>query len=134
MVKKKTKEVPNSLRIWFCIHFLLDYLFGIPLLFFPEQFFGLFSLPVFDTFSARLVGAALLGIGGVSLLNNKSSFETYNSLLNLKIIWSVSAIIGILISIVQGFSRIAWLFLFVFLIFSLIWIYYKLRINNNLYK
>ena len=134
MVKKKIKAVPNSLRTWFFIHFLFDYLFGIPLLFFPKQFLILFGFPVIDFFAARLVGAALLGIGGVSLLSNKTGFETYNSLLNLKIIWSLSAIIGILITMSQSYLAAEWLFFFIFLVFSLIWIYYKLKINNKLYK
>lgn len=134
MVKKKIKEViPKSLRTWFLIHFVLDYLFGIPLLFFPEYFLLFCNLPpVTDLLSLRLVGAALLGIGGISLLSNKAGFETYNSLLNLKIIWSVSALIGILIAMNQGYPSKGWLFFFIFLVFSLIWIYYKLRINNYL--
>ncbi len=86
MVKKKIKEIPNSLRNWFFMHFLFDYIFGIPLLFFPGQFLNLFNIQVGDLLAIRLFGAALLGIGGVSLLSNKANFETYNSLLNLKII------------------------------------------------
>ena len=78
MVKKKIKEVPSSLRTWFLIHFIVDYLFGIPLLFFPKAFLRFCGLPVNDLLPLRLVGAALLAIGGVSYLNNKSGFETYN--------------------------------------------------------
>jgi len=71
-----------------------------------------------------------LAIGGVSYLNNKSGFETYNSLLNLKIIWSVLAVLGILVTMSQGYPSKGWLFFFIFLVFSLIWTYYKLKINN----
>ncbi|MBS3171858.1 hypothetical protein J4449_04580 [Candidatus Woesearchaeota archaeon] len=130
MVKKKIKEVPSSLRTWFLIHFIVDYLFGIPLLFFPEAFLRFCGLPVNDLLPLRLVGAALLAIGGVSYLNNKSGFETYNSLLNLKIIWSVLAVLGILVTMSQGYPSKGWLFFFIFLVFSLIWTYYKLKINN----
>ncbi len=57
------KEVPNSLRTWFVIHFIADMLFGIPLLFFPEFVLPLLGWGVVDPISTRVVGAALMGIG-----------------------------------------------------------------------
>ena len=35
-MKSAEKQVPGSLRVWFVIHFAVDMLFAIPLLFFPE--------------------------------------------------------------------------------------------------
>lgn len=127
---RNTKQVPNSLKIWFFIHFIIDYLLAIPLLFFPDYFLRYLGWITPDIFLARLVGAALIGIGGVSLLQNKSSLDSYNSLLTLKILWSLTAIISIILSILEGTTpKIIWLILIIFIIFSILWIYYKLKIN-----
>lgn len=32
------KKVPKSLKNWFIVHFIIDYIFGIPLLIFPVTF------------------------------------------------------------------------------------------------
>ncbi len=120
-------SVPASLRVWFVIHFIIDFIFGIPLLFFPAQILRFAGWPAIDVFSARLVGAALLGIGGISLLARNAERETYRNLLGLKIIWSVSAIVGIILSL-PGYPLFGWLALILFAVFSIIWIYYRLRI------
>ena len=49
----------------------------------------------------------------------------FQALLTLKIIWSVTAILGFIISLVQGAPAATWLFLILFAAFSVIWIYYK---------
>ncbi len=123
------KSVPNSLRTWFAIHFLVDILFALPLLFYPVWFLNLFGFTITETLTARLVGAALIGIGGTSLLLNKKGLETYNALLSLKIIWSISAIIGIILTILESSQKSLYLFLLIFILFSSIWVYYKIRIK-----
>ncbi|MBI2671424.1 hypothetical protein HYX16_00660 [Candidatus Woesearchaeota archaeon] len=130
---KNAKEVPNSLKIWFLIHFVIDYLFAIPLTFFPNSFLKILGWTIVDNLSARLVGAALIGIGGISLLENKSSLDIYNSLLTLKILWSLAAIIGITISISEGTApKIIWSILIIFIMFSILWIYYKIKLKQKI--
>lgn len=80
---------------------------------------------------ARLVGAALLGIGGVSLLANQKGLESYNSLLSLKIIWSTAAIIAISFSIIDGAPNSVWLILFIFVVFSIVWLRYKVHLTQK---
>src|SRR3989344_8427676 len=131
---KNPKEVPKYLKIWFLIHFIIDYLFAIPLLLFPVTFLKFLGWTTIDTLLARLISAALIGIGGVSLLENKSSLESYNSLLTLKILFSTTAIIGIVISITEGNKiKFVWLLLTIFVLFSVLWIYYKIKISRNFY-
>jgi len=96
------KQIPSSLRTWFVIHFMVDYLFAIPLFIAPAWFLSLFGFTIIDFVTARLVAAALFAVGGISLLSSNASIETYKSLLKLKIIWSVSAIAGLLLSLWQG--------------------------------
>jgi len=123
------KQIPSSLRAWFVLHFMVDYLFAIPLFIAPAWFLSLFGFTVIDPVTARLVAAALLAVGGISLLSRNESVNVYNSLLKLKILWSVSAITGLLVSLWQGAPALLWLAVCAFALFSGIWNYYfwKLR-------
>ncbi|MGB2963724.1 MAG: hypothetical protein WBB69_07025 [Anaerolineales bacterium] len=125
---KSNIQVPESLRVWFVIHFVVDILFAIPLLFFPEVIMPLLGWTVVDPITSRLVGAALLGIGGESLLGRNASREVFSAMLNLKILWASSAVLGIGLGIAAGGPPMAWGFLVVFVIFGGIWIYYRSKI------
>ncbi len=117
-------EVPKSLRVWFKIHFIIDLIFGVPLMLIPEIFLGDLGWSRIDPITARLVGAALIGIGGVSLLENNASKESYHSLLTLKLIWSLAAILALVLSILKGAPFMVWILLGVFVLFFLLWGYY----------
>jgi hypothetical protein len=121
-------KVLSSLRQWFLLHFMVDYLIGIPLLLAPEWTLALFGFAPVEVFTARLVGAALLAIGGVSLLPH--SRKVYDILLSLKIIWALTAFLGILFSISEGAPRAAWLFLAIFTFFGCVWIYFKVQLKG----
>jgi len=118
-------KVPNSLRTWFIIHFIVDIIFALPLLIAPIWFLSLFGFSVTETITPRLVGAALIGIGGTSFLIRDKSLGEFQALLTLKIIWSITAVIGLFASIIQGSPKATWLFLALFALFSGVWIYYK---------
>ena len=88
-------KIPPGLRTWFLIHFFVDMLFAIPLLFFPEVIMPWFGWEYVDPVMSRLVGAALLGIGGESLFSRTAALDTYRALLRLKIIWASGAILAL---------------------------------------
>lgn len=119
------KEVPKSLRIWFIIHFFVDYAFAIPLLINPIWFLSLFGWKIIDPFASRLVAAGLFSVGGVSLLERNSNLDVYKSLLNLKIILSSAALIGIFITIINGGPIFGWLIFGLYALFFIIWVYYR---------
>ncbi|MEK6955082.1 MAG: hypothetical protein AABW52_00325, partial [Nanoarchaeota archaeon] len=96
------KTIPKSLKNWFMIHFIIDYIFGILLIISPEFILKIFNWTTIDPITSRIVGAALIGIGSISLLERNSTIETYKVLLKLKIIWSSLAILGILLSIKES--------------------------------
>ena len=125
------QNVPSSLRRWFLIHFVVDMLFAIPLIVSPVWFLRLLGFGVVEPFTTRLVGAALVGIGGVSLAAHKAGVETFNALLTLKILWSFSAMLGIILTLMQGGPKVGWFILGMFFVFSVVWVYYKKRIKNN---
>lgn len=121
-------NIPPLLKKWFLLHFAVDILFAFPLLFFPEAFMSFWGFLTFNNLTARLTGAALLGIGLNSFLMSGEGVEAYNSMLSLKIVWSLAAITGIVLTIAEGGPGSLYLFLAIFVIFSLVWIYYKLRL------
>lgn len=123
--------VPSSLRRWFLAHFLIDMVFAIPLLLAPVWLLHQFGWTTVEPFTARLAGAALLGIGGVSLWQRNAGRESYISLLCLKIIWSWSAIFGIALSIRDGAPRFAWVVFTIFVVFAIVWLYYYRRLRKS---
>ena len=123
--------VSKSLRTWFVIHFLLDFLFAVPLLLVPVPFLGLFAWTTIDPLTARLVGAALMGIGVESYLGRNAGVEAYKGMLNLKIIWSASATLGITITILTAEAPpIGWLLAAIFGSFCILWSYYRIQLKK----
>jgi hypothetical protein len=122
-------SIPGGLKTWFLIHFAVDMVFAIPLIFFPELFLAWIGWQPTDPVMPRLVGAALLGIGGESLFSRHASRDTFKALLRLKIIWASGAILALLLGIFRGGPALAWAFVGIFGIFLLIWIYYLSKLK-----
>jgi hypothetical protein len=111
--------VPNSLRIWFVIHFAVDVLFAIPLFLAPVLFLTLFGWETVDPLATRMVGAALMAIGVESLLSWRANAAIYRGMLNLKIIWSACVVLGILLTmLINGGPLFGWIVLAIFLVFN----------------
>ena len=123
--------VSKNLRTWFVIHFIADFLFGIPLLIAPVWMLGLFGWPSIDPFTARLVGAALIGIGGESLLGRNANTETFRAMLNLKLLWASTAIIGMVATMLtENYPLIGWGIVGIFVIFFFVWLYYRIQLRG----
>lgn len=123
--------IPKSLRIWFIVHFVVDFLFAIPLFIVPIKVLTIFGFEDTNVLFARLVAAALFGIGGASFLVREQNADSYNALLSVKVIWSIAAIVALVLSLIEGWSVYVLIILIVFIIFSITWIYYKSRLNRN---
>ncbi|MEW5871460.1 MAG: hypothetical protein AB1894_19460 [Chloroflexota bacterium] len=124
--------VPKSLRTWFVIHFILDFIFSIPLILAPRAFLGLLGWTSVDPISARLVGAALIGIGGESYLGRNAGLESFRGMLNLKVLWSGSALSGLLLTLLtEGQPVMAWAFVVIFGGFCCLWSYYRVRLGRE---
>ncbi len=129
------KRIPKALTLWFIAHFIIDISLAIPLFFFPEQTLELFGWAEIDVILARVVAAALFGIGIESLLGRNGSLDSFKNMLNLKIIWSAAASIGIgwsMIEGAQGRPLMGWLLLATFIIFHFIWWYWRLKVGKML--
>jgi len=122
--------VSRSLRTWFVIHCIVDVIFAIPMLVAPVVFLSLFGWTTVDPFMTLLVGAALMGIGLESYLGRNAGVEAYQGMLNLKIIWSAFAILGLVASVLTfGGPWMVWLIVAIFVGFNILWVYYRLQLR-----
>lgn len=124
-----TEQVPNGLRAWFVIHFVVDVLFAIPLLFFPQALLNLFGWGTYDPIMTRLVGAALMGIGVESLLGRNADADTFRGMLNLKVIWASGALFAFAVGIAEGAAPIAWGLMGIFAVFWCVWVYFRVKLK-----
>lgn len=129
MLRKMT-PVPVSLRRWFVVHFVADVVVAIPLLAVPATFLGSLGWGTVDPLTARMVGAALAGIGVESFLCRHDTVEVFRAMLRLKCIWSGAAIAGLSLSLAQGAPPAAWAVLSVFVAFAIVWNHYRLRLRR----
>ena len=114
--------MPEALRRWFVLHFVVDLLFAIPLMLAPEWSLGLIGWAPVDPVAVRLVAAALFAIGIESYLGRNAGPEAYSDMLNLKIIWSAGAVLALALGLLAG-RQPAWalaLLLSIFLAFNLV--------------
>ena len=88
-------EAPSALRTWFVAHFAVDWAVGIPLLVAPESLLRFFGWHEIHPIATRLFAAALLAIGGQSLLGRNGSVNEFRAMLNLKLIWAAAAVIAL---------------------------------------
>lgn len=125
-------EVPNALRNWFVIHFVIDLVFALPLMIGPVWTLELFGWQAVDPYTTRIVAAALFGIGIESFLGRNAGVESFRTMLTLKVIWSLAAVVGLGWSLVQGAQGrplFAWLVLAIFVGFNFLWVYWRRRLG-----
>ena len=132
----KTKDqysVPRALRNWFVIHFIADITFAIPMFLFPVSLLSFLGWQQVDPITARMVAAALFGIGIESLLSRNASKESFQTMLSLKIIWSSAAIIGLALGLLSGSFTIAAVgisLLIIFILFNILWTYWFIKLRK----
>ncbi len=130
MSANRDQAVPSALRTWFVVHFVADVLFAVPLFVAPRAFLGMLGWSSVDPLASRLVAAALFGIGIQSLLGRGEPRDTFRAMLNLKVIWSAFATLGLIVSQLQGGPPFGWAFVGVFGGFNVVWSYFRWRLRS----
>ena len=121
MNQKENIEVPEALKKWFVLHFIIDIIFAVPLFFATIPFLKLLGWTTIDPVTARIVAAALFGIGIDSLLCKNATLDSFKTMLNLKVIWSLFSMAALALGIIQGsfgFLWVGWSLFLIFFIFS----------------
>lgn len=123
--------IPTGLRHWFVAHFIIDILFAAPLILFPSWLLQVLGFETTNLLLARLVGAALVGIGGVSFIMHKKDISEYRAMLQLKLLWSGTAIIAIILSLNDTGTSTKWVLLTIFIVFFLVWGYHFKQLSKK---
>jgi hypothetical protein len=129
--------ISRALRMWFILHFAVDSIIALPLFLFPENILKICGWISVDPVTSRLVASALFAIGSVSFLVRNADIHIYRIILNLKIIWSLFAIAGLLLSLMKSDQErpiALWILLIGFILFHLIWIYWRISIEKGAKK
>src|SRR2546427_12274189 len=95
-------EAPSALRRWFVFYFAVDWAVGVPLLVAPEILLRFFGWHEIDPIATRLFAAALIAIGGQSLLGRNGSVNEVRGMLSLKLFWAAAAGIALGIGGLSG--------------------------------
>tara|TARA_B100001248_G_C27353578_1_gene442601 strand:+ start:756 stop:1181 length:426 start_codon:yes stop_codon:yes gene_type:complete len=123
-------KVPTMLRKWLVFHFYFDYAVAIPIFFGAEQIALYFPDYPLDTVALRIVAAALFGIGFSSLQASSLDYDNMVKKLRWAVIWSGTAWIGVLISLVNDGHPLNWPVFFTFVLFNFLWTYYAVKLNS----
>ncbi len=125
--------VPPLLRLSFVVHFVADVLFAVPLFLAPEALLRLFGWTHVDPLSTRLVAAALFGIGIESLLGRNATVEVFRQMLNLKLIWSATATLGLVVSLLtmEAPPPLGWALVAIFGGFHLLWLGWRVKLGKG---
>ena len=123
-------KVPTMLRKWLVFHFYFDYAVAIPIFFGAEQIALYFPEYPLDTVALRIVAAALFGIGFSSLQASSLDYDNMVKKLRWAVIWSGTAWIGVLISLVNDGHPLNWPVFFTFVLFNFLWTYYAVKLNS----
>ena len=118
------------LRKWLVFHFYFDYAVAIPIFFGAEQIALYFPDYPLDTVALRIVAAALFGIGFSSLQASNLDYDNMVIKLRWAVIWSGTAWIGVLISLVNDGHPLNWPVFFTFVLFNFLWTYYAVKLNS----
>lgn len=126
-------RIPAALRRWFVLHFAVDMIVALPLFFAPREVLGYLGWVSIDPIATRLAAAALFGIGLESLFGRNAGRQAFKGMLQLKLIWSAFAAVGIAWSVLEGglrYQSAGWLLVGVFVAFHALWWYWFIRLRR----
>ncbi len=104
---------------------------ALPLFLAPRWYLEQFGWTVIDPATARLVAAALLGIGVQSFVGRNESRDAFRAMLQVKVIWSFFALVGLVWFQIEGGPPAGWAFVAVFAGFHLVWQYWRARLATR---
>ncbi len=123
-------DVPPSLRRWFVVDALVDFLTAVPLLVSPELALRPLGWTAIDPIATRLVGAAMLANAAATFASRAAGAETYRALLRMKLVWCFAGAISMFVAVGQGAPSAAWAFLSTFVAFAGIWLHHTIRFRQ----
>jgi hypothetical protein len=119
------KELLKGLEIVFLIHFILGLILGIIFLFIPDIYCNLVGVTMTDYGVLRLIGASSLALGCSSFLAYRSKdWEKAKLLVQMDLIWLVSAIFGLVWWLIISGPVVGWWVFGMFVAFLIAFVYF----------
>src|SRR5262245_8264376 len=123
-------DVPPTLRTWFVVHAAICLAAATALLAAPELVLHRLGWACVDPIATRLAGAALLAIGGQSMIMRNAGVEAYRTMLGVLVLWSLAAALGLFVGIGAGAPPAAWALLSIFVLFAGVWVHHAIRFRQ----
>ena len=119
------KELLKGLKIILLVHFIMGIILGFIFLILPEAYCDIVGVTMTDHGVLRLIGAASLALGGGSFLAYRSKeWEKTKLLVQLNLIWLISAVVGVVWWLIEGGPVAGWWVFGMFVIFLIAFVYF----------
>jgi len=117
--------ISKYLKYVFLASGLAAFIFGLTFIFFVETYYSLLSWPYQDPLFARVLGAALIGLGILQWLSyREKNWENVRNLVIMMIVWHVlGAIVSISGQFLFNLPLGNLVHIIVFIVFSIAYIY-----------
>lgn len=122
--------VPMALRRSLVLDAIVDGVLGLLLFIAPEPALRAFGWHAVDPIATRLLAAALFGMSGQTWLGRNGDVAEIRAGLNLKVIWTGVAMVGLAIAVAAGSPALATVALIAFGAFFAQWIYWRIRLRG----
>ena len=120
-------HVPTALRRSLVFDAIVDGLLGMVLFVAPEPALRAFGWHTVDPIATRLLASALLGMSAQTWLGRNGDVAELRAGLNLKVVWTGAATIGLAVAVMAGSPTLATFALIAFGVFFAQWIYWRIR-------
>ena len=120
-------HVPTALRRSLVFDAIVDGLLGLVLFVAPEPVLRFFGWHSVDSIATRLLASALLGMSAQTWLGRNGDRALVRAALNLKVVWTGAATIGLAVAVMLGSPALATFALIAFGAFFAQWTYWRIR-------
>ena len=132
MSKRQTQGADVPIALWWSmvVDAIVDGLLGGVLFVAPDWALHQFGWHPVDPVVTRLLAAALLGMSAQTWFARNGGIAQTRAGLNLKVVWTGFATIGLAIAVIAGSPALATVALIAFAIFFIQWVYWRIRIHR----
>ena len=120
-------QVPTALRRALVFDAIVDGFLGIVLFIAPESALRAFGWHSIDSIATRLLASALLGMSAQTWLGRNGDVAELRAGLNLKVVWTGAATIGLAVEVMARSPALATFALIAFGVFFAQWTYWRIR-------
>ena len=123
--------IPTALRRSLIADAVIDGLLGLVLFIAPEPVLRAFGWHAVDPIATRLLASALFGMSAQTWLGRNGDVAEIRAGLNLKVVWTGTATLGLAIAVASGALLLVDVALIAFGVFFVQWIYWRRKLRSS---